>query len=301
MFYDTRKKNDHGLPHDPFKAIVAPRPIGWITSMSAAGAINLAPYSWFNGVSSRPPMVMFSSEERKDSLAFIEETREFVCNFATYELREQVNQTSAPFPRGVNEMEKCGLKPAPSQLVKPPRVAASPCALECKWVQTVSLTDCDGQPTDRHVLFGQVIGVYIDERFIRDGLSRFAGRTLALDEDIYASASETNFRNRSIANLLHSLGRLYSDPAEATDLYTRQCSLQVSAKDLAMSMQAHDSAQTPPRRSGGDPAEGERCAPVTASARSEPALMLPIAADMLVNIIGICPPSTSLSAGASPR
>src|SRR5262249_48068492 len=101
MFYDTRKKNDHGLPHDPFKAIVAPRPIGWITSMSAAGEINLAPYSWFNGVSSRPPMVMFASEERKDSLTFIEETGEFVCNFATYELREEVNRTSAPFPRGV--------------------------------------------------------------------------------------------------------------------------------------------------------------------------------------------------------
>jgi len=118
MFYDTRKKNDHGLPHDPFKAIVAPRPIGWITSVSASGEINLAPYSWFNGVSSRPPMVMFSSEERKDSLTFIEETGEFVCNFATYELREQVNLTSAPFPRGVNEMEKCGLAPAPSRLVK---------------------------------------------------------------------------------------------------------------------------------------------------------------------------------------
>jgi len=117
---DHRKKHDHGLPHDPFKAIVAPRPIGWITSMSAAGEINLAPYSWFNGVSSRPPMVMFSSEERKDSLTFIEETKEFVCNFATYELREQVNQTSAPFPRGINEMEKCGLAPAPSRFVKPP-------------------------------------------------------------------------------------------------------------------------------------------------------------------------------------
>ena len=75
-----------------------------------------------------------------------------------------------PFPRGINEMDKCGLAPAPSRLVRPPRVAASPCALECKWVQTVSLTDCEGRPTDRHVVFGQVIGVYIDERFIRDGL-----------------------------------------------------------------------------------------------------------------------------------
>ena len=169
MFYDASKKN-HGLPHDPFKAIVAPRPIGWITSMSAAGEINLAPYSWFNGVSSAPPMVMFSSELRKDTLTFIEETKEFVCNFATWELREQINLSSAPFPRGVNEMEKCGLEPAPSRFVKPPRVAASPCALECKWLQTVSLADVEGRPTDRHVVFGQVIGVYIDERFIRDGL-----------------------------------------------------------------------------------------------------------------------------------
>jgi flavin reductase (DIM6/NTAB) family NADH-FMN oxidoreductase RutF len=90
MFYEPRKRN-HGLPHDPFKAIVAPRPIGWITSMSAKGEINLAPYSYFNGVSSDPPMVMFASEGRKDSVAFIEETGEFVCNLATFELRMQMN------------------------------------------------------------------------------------------------------------------------------------------------------------------------------------------------------------------
>src|SRR3989442_15949038 len=90
MFYEPRKRN-HGLPHDPFKAIVAPRPVGWITSMSAKGEINLAPYSYFNGVSSDPPMVMFASEGRKDSVACIEETGEFVCNLATFELRMQMN------------------------------------------------------------------------------------------------------------------------------------------------------------------------------------------------------------------
>lgn len=169
MFYDT-KTNAHGLPHDPFKAIVAPRPIGWITSMSRGGEVNLAPYSWFNGVSSAPPMVMFASELRKDTLTFVEETGEFVCNFATFELRDKVNLSSAPFRRGVSEMAECGLAGAPSHLVKPPRVAASPCALECKWLQTVALADCEGRPTDRHVVFGQVVGVYIDERFIRDGL-----------------------------------------------------------------------------------------------------------------------------------
>ena len=120
MFY-TIEKNDHGLPHDPFKAIVAPRPIGWITSMSASGAINLAPYSYFNGVHSRPPMVMFASEGRKDSLAFVEETKEFVCNLATFELRAAMVETSAQFPRGVNEMRECGLAPAPCRLVRPPR------------------------------------------------------------------------------------------------------------------------------------------------------------------------------------
>jgi flavin reductase (DIM6/NTAB) family NADH-FMN oxidoreductase RutF len=169
MFYDT-SKNDHGLPHDPFKAIVAPRPIGWITSMSARGEINLAPYSYFNGASSKPPLVMFSSEGRKDSLTFIEETKEFVCNIAVFDLREAMNKTSAAFERGINEMTEAGLEPAPSRLVKPPRVAASPCALECKWLKTVPLNDLQGRVLDNHVVIGQVVGIYIDDRFIRDGL-----------------------------------------------------------------------------------------------------------------------------------
>ncbi len=169
MFYTT-EKNDHGLPHDPFKAIIAPRPIGWITSMSASGAINLAPYSFFNGIKSRPPMVMFASEGRKDSLEFVEETKEFVCNLATWDLRDQMNHTSAPYPRGVNELTEAGLTAAPCRLVKVPRVAEAPCALECKWLQTVELKDIDGRAMDGWVVFGQVVGVHIDERYIRDGL-----------------------------------------------------------------------------------------------------------------------------------
>jgi flavin reductase (DIM6/NTAB) family NADH-FMN oxidoreductase RutF len=168
VFYEP--KNGHGLPHDPFKAIIAPRPIGWITSMSAKGEINLAPYSFFNGVRSRPPMVMFSSEGRKDSLEFIEETKEFVCNLATWDLRDQMNQTSAPYPRGVNEITQAGLTAAPSRLVKPPRVAEAPAALECKFVQTVQLTDENGAPYDGWMVIGRVVGVYIDERFIKNGL-----------------------------------------------------------------------------------------------------------------------------------
>lgn len=169
MFYAT-DKNDHGLPHDPFKAIVTPRPIGWISSMSAKGEINLAPYSFFNGVMSRPPLVMFSSESAKDSLAFVEETKEFVCNLATWDLRDQMNQTSAPYPRGTNEMEAAGLTAAPSRLVKVPRVAESPCALECRWLQTVALHDVDGRALGSYMVIGRVVGVHIDERFIRNGL-----------------------------------------------------------------------------------------------------------------------------------
>jgi flavin reductase (DIM6/NTAB) family NADH-FMN oxidoreductase RutF len=168
VFYEPWKKN-HGLPHDPFTAIVGPRPIGWITSMSAKGEVNLAPYSFFNTVSSDPPMVMFASDGRKDTLHFVEETGEFVCNLAVWDLRDQVKESSWTYPRGVNEMAETGLAAAPSVLVKPPRVGASPCALECKWLQTVRLTDLDGKPAPRFIAFGQVIGVHIDERFIKSG------------------------------------------------------------------------------------------------------------------------------------
>ena len=170
MFYEPEKRDKSLLPHDPFKAIVAPRPIGRITSMSAKGEINLAPYSFFNGVNSRPNLVMFASENYKDSVAFIEETGEFVCSLATYDLREQMNETAAPLARGVNEMVRAGLAPAPSRIVKPPRVAASPCALECKLTKVVAMTTFDGEPVDCHVVFGQVVGVHIDDRFIVDGL-----------------------------------------------------------------------------------------------------------------------------------
>ena len=168
MFYET-SKNDHGLPRDPFKAIVSPRPVGWITSISANGAINLAPYSFFNAVSDDPPIVMFSSDGYKDSLSFIAETKEFVCNLATFELRTAMVATSASFPRGFNEMTEAGLAPAPSRLIRPPRVAASPAALECKLLQIVALDNLEGQPVDRHVVFGQVVGVHLDERFLKNG------------------------------------------------------------------------------------------------------------------------------------
>lgn len=169
MFYEPDKRDRTVLPHDPFKAIVAPRPIGWITSISLKGEVNLAPYSFFNGVNSQPNIVMFASEGRKDSVANIAETGEFVCNLATFALRDPMNTTSAPVPHGVNEMERAGLKAAPSRIVKPPRVAAAPCALECKLIKIVPMETFDGQPVDTHVVFGQVVGVHIDDRFVVGG------------------------------------------------------------------------------------------------------------------------------------
>jgi flavin reductase (DIM6/NTAB) family NADH-FMN oxidoreductase RutF len=198
MFYEPSKRN-HGLPHDPFKAIVAPRPIGWITSMSRNGEINLAPYSYFNGVSSDPPMVMFASEGRKDSVVFIEETGEFVCNLAVFDLRQQMNTTSGPYPRGVDEMKEAGLEAAPSVLVNPPRVKASPCAMECKWLQTVRLNDADGHLTQRYIVFGQVVGIHIDERFIVDGLLDTAAMmpiARAGYHDYFAATPQTKFSLR---------------------------------------------------------------------------------------------------------
>jgi len=170
MFYEPEKRDRKLLPYDPFKAIVAPRPIGWITSMSRKGEVNLAPYSFFNGVNSRPNLVMFGSEGLKDSVAFIEETREFVCSLATFDLRKEMNATAAPMARGVNEMERAGLAPAPCRIVKPPRVAASPCALECKLINIMAMQTHDDQPVDCHVVFGQVVGVHIDDRYVVDGL-----------------------------------------------------------------------------------------------------------------------------------
>ncbi|MGI9402207.1 MAG: flavin reductase family protein [Rhizobiaceae bacterium] len=168
MFYDTQA-HEHGLPHDPFKAIVAPRPIGWISTISAAGHVNLAPYSFFNAISSRPDLVMFSSEGVKDSVKNVRETKEFVANYASHELADEINMTSAPAPHGMNEFQIAGLEEVPSKLVRPPRVAEALAALECKFVQEVELKDIDGNSADSFMIIGQVVGVYIDDRAIKDG------------------------------------------------------------------------------------------------------------------------------------
>lgn len=167
MFYDA-VENNHGLRHDPFKALVVPRPIGWISSLSADGVLNLAPYSFFNAVSSRPNVVLFASGGRKDSLENAEATGEFVCNMATWDLRDQMNETSANVGAEIDEAELAGLEMAPSRLVKPPRVAASPVALECKYLQTVNLPPSNGAVNA--VVFGHVVGIHIDDSVIEDGM-----------------------------------------------------------------------------------------------------------------------------------
>ena len=164
MFYATR--DGSGLALDPFKAIVVPRPVGWISTLSASGVANLAPYSFFNAFAGPPEYVAFGSGGMKDSLTNIQATGEFVVNLATHDLREAMNASST-HARG-DEFQIAGLTKAASQLVKPPRVAESPAALECRHFQTVPLPDDAGQ-VDDWLVIGRVVAVYIDDRFIKDG------------------------------------------------------------------------------------------------------------------------------------
>jgi len=168
MYYDPRR-NDHGLSHNPMTALVVPRPIGWISTVSRLGIVNLAPYSFFNVVSGAPPFVMFASKPRKDSQRNAEETGEFVANMATYDLREAVNASSAEFGPAVSEPERIGLEMAQCREVKPPRVARSPVALECKYFKTVELVSSDGTRNASAVILGEVVGIHIDDSVIVNG------------------------------------------------------------------------------------------------------------------------------------
>jgi flavin reductase (DIM6/NTAB) family NADH-FMN oxidoreductase RutF len=168
MFYDA-VANTHGLQWDPFKALVSPRPIGWISTLGKSGVVNLAPYSFFNAGSTDPHFVMFSSGGRKDSQRNAEETGEFVCSLATYDLREAMNRTSQHVGPDVDEMALAGLTPAPSKIVAPPRVAESPVAFECRYWRTIELPGPDGGPGTHAIVLGQVVGVHIDDAAIVAG------------------------------------------------------------------------------------------------------------------------------------
>ena len=167
-FYEPRL--GHGLPHDPFNAIVGPRPIGWIASRDPAGRLNLAPYSFFNAFCYTPPLIGFASTSRKDTLNNIEATGEFVWNLATRELAEAMNASCAAVPPEVDEFELAGLATAPSRVVGVPRVAASPVAFECRVAQVIRLQGADGAPSDSWLTIGEVVGVHIAQPLLVNGI-----------------------------------------------------------------------------------------------------------------------------------
>ena len=170
MFYTT-DTHKHGLRHDPFKSLIVPRPIGWITSVSPEGVCNLGPYSFFNAIGDKPHYVMFASAGLKDSLRNIEATGEFTCSLATWALREHMNMSSASVPYGVDEFPIAGLTTAPSRLVKPPRVKESPAAFECRHWKTIELPPYEpGTAPGYSVVIGLVVGIYIDDAVIKDGM-----------------------------------------------------------------------------------------------------------------------------------
>jgi flavin reductase (DIM6/NTAB) family NADH-FMN oxidoreductase RutF len=167
-FYEPRA--GHGLPHDPFNAIVGPRPIGWISTKSRAGILNLAPYSFFNAFNYTPPLVGFASVGYKDTVRNVEETGQFCWNLATRALADRMNATCAMVPPDVDEFALAGLTPAPSRLVDVPRVLEAPVSFECRLTQLIRLHDADGQPAPSWLVLGEVVGVHIARAQLKDGV-----------------------------------------------------------------------------------------------------------------------------------
>lgn len=191
-------RHGHGLPHDPFNAIVGPRPIGWISTESAEGATNLAPYSFFNAFNYVPPIVGFASIGFKDTVRNVQETGEFVWNLATRELAEAMNQTCAAVPPEVSEFTLAGLTPRPSTQVRPPRVAESPVTFECRCTQILQLQGADGAQVPTWLVLGEVVAVHIDQRLLRDGVydTASAGHILRAGgpADYFTVGPEQRFR-----------------------------------------------------------------------------------------------------------
>jgi flavin reductase (DIM6/NTAB) family NADH-FMN oxidoreductase RutF len=172
-FYEPRQ--GHRLAHDPFNAIVGPRPIGWISSCDRRGLPNLAPYSFFNAFNYRPPIIGFASIGYKDTVRNIEQTGEFAWNLVTRGLAEAMNATSASVPRDVDEFALAGLTPAPSRIIGVPRVAESPVSFECRLTQVVRLQTADGTEVDTWLTLGEVVAVHIEESLLKDGVYDTAG------------------------------------------------------------------------------------------------------------------------------
>ncbi|MEW6768964.1 MAG: flavin reductase family protein [Pseudomonadota bacterium] len=173
-FHFYEPKDGHGLRHDPFNAIVGPRPIGWISSQDSKGHVNLAPYSFFNGFNYHPPIIGFSSIGWKDTVSNVQETGEFCWNLATRHIGEQMNMTSASVPHETDEFTISGLTKVASRKVKVPRVGESLASFECKLTQLIQLQGTNGAKVDAWMVFGEVVAVYIDKRLIKDGVYQTA-------------------------------------------------------------------------------------------------------------------------------
>ncbi|CAN7482068.1 flavin reductase family protein [Variovorax sp. LjRoot290] len=171
-YYEPSK--GHGLSHNPLNALIAPRPIGWISSRDAQGCVNLAPYSFFNAFNYDPPIIGFSSIAWKDSVQNASETREFVWNLVTRELGDKMNQTSAPHPHGVDEFPLAGLTAVPGRMVNVPRVAESRAAMECKVVDIVQLRNTADEKVGGWLVLGEVVAVFIDKLLLKDGVYQTA-------------------------------------------------------------------------------------------------------------------------------
>jgi len=173
-FHFYEPQSGHRLPHDPLNAIVAPRPIGWISSLSADGVRNLAPYSFFNLINYRPPLIAFASSGWKDTVANVEATGEFVWNLATQAQAEAMNKSSASVASDSDEFDIAQLSTLPSKLVKPPRVAGSPVHFECRLTQLVRLENRDGDALDQWLVIGEAVGIHIDTAMLEDGIYQTA-------------------------------------------------------------------------------------------------------------------------------
>lgn len=167
MYYEAHES--HGLAHDPFKAIIAPRPIGWISTIDQSGVPNLAPYSFFNALSSSPPILMFSSETFKDSARNARDTGEFVFSLATEKLQHEMNKTSDTVPASENEYINANLSMGKCNKVSAPRVDASPASMECVTLSCNELKDHQGNPVDTFLVIGQVVGIHINDNYITNG------------------------------------------------------------------------------------------------------------------------------------
>jgi flavin reductase (DIM6/NTAB) family NADH-FMN oxidoreductase RutF len=200
MFYEP--KDGHGLPHNPFKAIVAPRPIAWVSTVSADGVANLAPYSFFNAVSDAPPILMISSSPApdragKDTFANIIATEEFIVHIVPHGMRDAMNVSSGSYPSGEDEFVKAGLEKAPAQIVSAPRIADAPIAMECRHHVNIGFPGIDGQ-RGHHVIFGEVIGIHIADEVLKDGI---------LDVTTYNPLSRLGYKDYSTVTDLFPLDR----------------------------------------------------------------------------------------------